>query len=107
MRSVQLTAALGLALLLPATAIGEPARVSFNGCPIPELPRGCLLVRSGHRLYDISSATPPIRTPRLGIRGTGVRGGQGLCKRGTVLTDIRYTVTGSTCEHSGTHIQRQ
>ena len=99
MRSVQLAAGISLALALPATALSQPPRVSFSGCPVAGAQQGCVLVRSGRRTFDISSATPPIRSLRFIVRGSGVPGGQSICQQGTALTNIRYSVTHHRCAH--------
>jgi len=60
---------------VPATA----DVVKFAGCPV-HATEGCLIVRNGPIVYNISSAVP---TPRLGYRAIAVvaeySGGIGLC----------------------------
>jgi hypothetical protein len=60
---------------LPASA----DTVTFAGCPV-RAAEGCLIVRDGAIVYNISSAVP---TPRLGRRAIAVKaeysGGIGLC----------------------------
>ena len=60
---------------LPATA----DTVKFTGCPVVAT-EGCLIVRNGPIVYNISSAVP---SPRVGRRAIAViaeySGGIGLC----------------------------
>src|SRR5215813_6617061 len=60
---------------LPATA----ETVKFAGCPV-RAAEGCLIVRNGAIVYNISSARP---SPRVGYRAIAVKadiaGGIGLC----------------------------
>lgn len=60
---------------LPATA----ATVNFTGCPV-RAAEGCLIVRNGAIVYNISSARP---APRVGYRAIAVSadiaGSIGLC----------------------------
>jgi hypothetical protein len=68
-------AALVAAASLPATA----ETVKFTGCPV-RAAEGCLIVRNGAIVYNISSARP---SPRVGYRAIAVTadisGGIGLC----------------------------
>jgi len=60
---------------LPATA----ETVKFAGCPV-KAAEGCLIVRNGAVVYNVSSAQP---APRIGYRAISVTaeisGGIGLC----------------------------
>src|SRR5262245_41878656 len=68
-------AAVVAAASLPATA----ETVNFAGCPV-RAAEGCLIVRNGAIVYNISSARP---VPRVGYRAIGVTadisGSIGLC----------------------------
>ncbi len=70
---------------LPATA--ETAK--FAGCPV-RATEGCLIVRNGPIVYNVSSAMP---APRVGYRAISVTadytGGIGLCFA-KPLKDIRW-----------------
>ena len=70
---------------LPATA----DTVRFTGCPVRAV-EGCLIVRNGPIVYNISSAVP---SPRVGRRAIAVKaeytGGIGLCFA-KPLTNIRW-----------------
>lgn len=99
MRTMHLAAAISAALLLPAIAIAQPPHVSFSGCPMAGTHPGCVLVRSGRRTFDVSSAAPPIRSIRVGVRGSGVPGGRGVCMQGIALRHVRYTATRLRCGH--------
>ena len=70
---------------LPATA----DTVKFAGCPV-RAAEGCLIVRNGPIVYNISSALP---APRVGYRAIAViaeySGGIGLCFA-KPLTHIRW-----------------
>ena len=70
---------------LPATA----DTVRFTGCPV-RAAEGCLIVRNGPIVYNISSAVP---SPRVGTRAIAViatySGGIGLCFA-KPLADIRW-----------------
>ena len=70
---------------LPATA----DTVKFAGCPV-RAAEGCLIVRNGPIVYNISSALP---SPRVGYRAIAViaeySGGIGLCFA-KPLSDIRW-----------------
>ena len=77
MRKIAIAAitAVAAAVSLPATA----ETVVFSGCPVVAT-EGCLIVRNGPIVYNISSAVP---APRVGRRVIAVKaeysGGIGLC----------------------------
>jgi len=77
MRKVALAAitAVVVAGSLPATA----ETVTFRGCPV-RATEGCLIVRNGAIVYNVSSARP---APRIGYRAIAVTadisGSIGLC----------------------------
>jgi hypothetical protein len=73
-----------------AVASAKTVPVSFAGCTFAGVEGGCLMVRSGTKIYNISAAQP---RPALGraIAGTGtVHNGPTTCMQGTPLKTISW-----------------
>ena len=86
-----------VAFAVSAQAAGD-AKVSFRGCPARGVEAGCIVVKSGGKVYDVSAATPPIEVKGLGVSGTGtISGDPNTCMQGTRLKDIKYTYTKMKC----------
>jgi len=86
------TAIAAVTAIVVAAAAGMPAMaetVTFSGCPV-RAAEGCLIVRNGAVVYNISKALP---SPRVGTRAIRVKadisGSIGLCFA-KPLTNIRW-----------------
>jgi hypothetical protein len=73
-----------------AAAAPKDVVVPFSGCTMPGVEAGCLLVKNGKRIYNISSAKPRPNLYRT-IAGHGVvSNGVTTCMQGTALSDVRW-----------------
>src|SRR6185503_1099057 len=61
--------------------------VRFQGCVKPGVEAGCLIVESGGKTYNVSSAKAKIKIGDF-VSGSGERGGMSTCMQGEALTDI-------------------
>ncbi len=77
MRKIAIAAATAIVAAASAPAMGET--VKFAGCPV-RAAEGCLIVRNGEIVYNISKAAP---APRVGYRAISaiaeISGSIGLC----------------------------
>ena len=72
-------AALGLAACAATPPAEAPDAVTVEGCPVPGVETGCLMLRAGDgRLYDITAATP---SPALDGRAIRLTGRHSYCQR--------------------------
>lgn len=91
------------AMGLGACAASPPAQVSdtvaVEGCPVPGVEAGCLMLRTGDgRLYDITAATPRPALDGRTIRLTGrPSDAMNFCMQGTRLADITWIYAGGMC----------
>jgi hypothetical protein len=87
MRKIAIAAVTAVIAAASVPAMAET--VQFTGCPV-RAAEGCLIVRNGAVVYNISSAVP---APRVGYRAIRVRaeisGSIGLCFA-KPLTNIRW-----------------
>jgi hypothetical protein len=73
-----------------AEAQRQPPRINFSGCVRPGVERGCLMVHSGHVLFDVTGARPRPGLNRW-IAGYGTRdNGMTTCQQGVRLRAIRW-----------------
>ena len=85
---------------LPATA----ETVKFIGCPVRAV-EGCLIVRNGPIVYNISSAQPAPRVGTRAIRVTAeISGSIGLCFA-KPLGHIRWHYLRQRCARSGSQFR--
>jgi hypothetical protein len=61
--------------------------VRFQGCVKPGVEAGCLIVESGGKTYNVSSAKAKIKVGDF-VSGSGERGGMSTCMQGEALMDI-------------------
>lgn len=74
---------------------------NFSGCTYRGVERGCLMVKSGGRVYNITSARPRPGVNRA-IAGHGdVARGITICQQGTALKNIRWHYTKMACPKPG------
>jgi hypothetical protein len=86
---IALTAFSGVCLAPAAapTSSATPARVHFAGCVKPGVEAGCLIVETGGKTYNVSSAKKVLTVGQFAA-GTGVGGGTSTCMQGDALSDI-------------------
>ncbi|MBV9932496.1 MAG: hypothetical protein JO013_16340 [Alphaproteobacteria bacterium] len=97
MRRTSWTLAAAAAVSMVGTAAAEPRQVQFAGCVYRGTEGGCLMVRSGTRVYDISTAKPRPNVGRA-IAGSGwTFAGPTTCMEGTRLVKIRWHYTRRLC----------
>ncbi len=99
LRRMTAGAAMGLAACTASPPAPAPGAVAVEGCPVPGVETGCLMLRTGDgRLYDITAAAaPPVPDGRT-IRLTGRASDEmSFCMQGTRLADIAWSYTGGTC----------
>jgi hypothetical protein len=73
-----------------AEAQRQPPRIHFNGCVRPGVEHGCLIVRSGQVLFDVTAARPRPGLNRW-IAGDGIRdNGMSTCQQGVRLRAIHW-----------------
>jgi hypothetical protein len=79
-----------VAFALSGVASAKDVAVSFTGCTYAGVEAGCLLVTSGGKAYNITSARPRPGLQRA-IAGKGiVSGNLTTCMQGQVLTDVHW-----------------
>ena len=79
------------AMAITACAASPPAQVSdtvaVEGCPVPGVEAGCLMLRTGDgRLYDITTATP---RPALDGRTIRLTGRPSDCAVSSISSSVR------------------
>lgn len=85
------------ALSLVGASAAEAKTVSFSGCTYRGVEAGCLMVKSGGAVYNISAARPRPGVGRA-IAGTGsLFTGPTTCMQGTALTRISWHYTKMFC----------
>jgi len=89
---------LALALLLPAAALAQQ-RVVAQGCPLPGVEAGCLVLRTHDgKFYDLSMANPRPPLNGRGVRISGVPGQRmSYCSQGEALSELSWEPTGTLC----------
>jgi hypothetical protein len=94
MRKIAIAAVTAVVAAASVPAMAETVR--FTGCPV-RAAEGCLIVRNGAIVYNISSAVP---APRVGYRAIRVQadisGSIGLCFA-KPLTNIRWRYLRERC----------
>lgn len=91
--SYALAAVAAAALAASSTASAH----NFSGCTYRGVEGGCLMVKSGGTVYNISSARPRPGVNRA-IAGHGdLAGGMTTCMQGTALKNIRWHYTKMAC----------
>ena len=76
-----------LAAAAAPTSAAPPARVHFAGCVKPGVEAGCLIVETGGKTYNVSSAKKVLSVGQFAA-GTGIGGGMSTCMQGDALSDI-------------------
>jgi len=61
--------------------------VRFQGCVKPGVEAGCLIVESGGKTWNVTSAKAQIKVGDF-VSGSGERGGMSTCQQGEPLTAI-------------------
>lgn len=85
------------AVSLVGVSAAEAKTVQFSGCTARGVEGGCLVVRDGARVYDITPARPRPAVDRA-IAGTGTPfTGPSTCMQGTRLTHISWHYTKMLC----------
>lgn len=70
-----------------AGAAAPPAKVHFAGCVKAGVEAGCLIVESGGKTFNISSAKTRVTVGHFAA-GTGVPGAMSACMEGDALSDV-------------------
>ena len=75
-------------LAVASTAKAED--VIVEGCAIAGVENGCVMLRSGDKLYNITAAQPKPQIGTAGrVQGT-VSNGASLCMQGSILSPARW-----------------
>jgi hypothetical protein len=86
-----------VSLLWSAALEAAPPRVRFNGCVIRGHRPGCLMVRSGRALYNISAARPRPGVNNA-VTGWGYLSAAGnFCHQGTLLRNVHWRPSPRLC----------
>jgi hypothetical protein len=79
-----------VSLVWSSTAAAKEVRVPFSNCVMAGVEHGCLMIRSGGQLYNITAAHPRPQV-NWGISGYGTRSaGVSTCMQGIILTNIHW-----------------
>jgi hypothetical protein len=88
--NMQVATAIALSVCGSSIASAKTVQVSFAGCTFAGVETGCLMVRSGVKIYNIAAAQPKPALNRM-IAGTGnVHNGPTTCMQGTALANLRW-----------------
>jgi hypothetical protein len=97
MRKTRSALAATAALATFGVSAAEAKSVQFAGCTSAGVEGGCLMVRDGPRVYDITAARPRPDAGRA-IAGTGTLfTGPTICMQGVRLTGVRWHYTRMLC----------
>ena len=86
---------------LAASSAASAHNARFSGCTFRGVTAGCLMVKSGGRIYNITAAKPRPGLNRA-IAGSGyVTGAPTICMQGTALRNVRWHYTKMACPKPG------
>jgi hypothetical protein len=96
-----LTAAVCLSFAFAGSAAAAPKKraspkVLFQGCAVPAVPPGCLVINQNGKSFNVTGATPPIPVGSI-VTGSGDPTSPDLVCPGTKLNDIIWRPTGAAC----------